>query len=46
MQLKKGFDKFRIITEKTKIMVCTCKGPFRVENLIFLENYKLNGTYL
>ena len=37
MQLKRGFDKFRIITEKTKIMVCTGKGPFRVETPIFLN---------
>ena len=46
MQLKRGFGKFRKITEKIKIMVCKWKGPFRVKNPLFLETYKVNKIYL
>ena len=45
MQLKKGFGKFRKITEKIKIFMYNVNGPFRVENPILQEIYKANPTH-
>ena len=40
------FEKFSEIKLKFKIFMHNVNGPFRVENPIFLETYKLNGTCL